>query len=260
MDLRFREVSPGEVEQELTQKDQFNTDSVPLAATLVRESIQNSTDARVESPGNHAEIRISFKSPDASNAPFWRKIFRPLRSHLEASGVDASTLDLDTPNFLVIEDFGTTGLIGSFENKDDQNFNDFWRRVGRSHKGGSKGGSWGLGKLVFPISSELRSFFGLTVRHDDVARRLLMGQTILTTHRLNNVDYVPHGFFADHDTKGFQRPVLDQDFVRIFSSAVGFTRENEPGLSIAIPFPRPELTAEKLIPLDLPLSFSSTGS
>ncbi len=46
-DLLFREVRPDEVEQELTQKDQFNTDRVPLAATLVRELLQNSTDAYI---------------------------------------------------------------------------------------------------------------------------------------------------------------------------------------------------------------------
>lgn len=249
MELRFRKVGPGEVEQELTQKDQFNTDSVPLAATLVRESIQNSTDARFEGAASHAEIRISFKDPDVSRAAFWRAIFRPLRNHLVASGIDSASLNLDAPNFLVVEDFGTTGLTGNFESKDDQNFNDFWRRVGRSHKGGTKGGSWGLGKLVFPISSEIRTFFGSTIRVDDPGRQLLMGQTILATHRIDTTDYVPHGFFATHDSNGFQRPVLDSAFISQFAAAVGFTRKDEPGLSIAIPFPRPELVAEKLIPL-----------
>ena len=103
-----------------------------------------------------------------------------------------SALDLRQPSFLTIEDFGTTGLIGSYETRDDQNFNDFWRRVGRSHKASNKGGSWGLGKLVFPVSSDIRTFFGLTVRHDDPGRSLLMGQAILAGHKIDGVDHAEH--------------------------------------------------------------------
>ena len=66
--------------------------------------------------------------------------------------------------FLVIEDFGTTGLRGAWDRKDDQGFSDFWRRIGRSHKRGQQGGRWGLGKLVFSGASRVRSFFGLTIQ------------------------------------------------------------------------------------------------
>jgi hypothetical protein len=41
------------------------------------------------------------------------------------------------PDCLVIEDFGTTGLTGSVDSNDEDNFSDFWRRVGRSHKAGN---------------------------------------------------------------------------------------------------------------------------
>jgi hypothetical protein len=249
MELRFRHIRPDEVEQELTQKDQFNTDSVPLAATLIRESIQNSTDARAGSADEPAIIRISFKSPDPANAEFWQPVLGQLERHLSACEVDVSALDLRQPSFLTIEDFGTTGLVGSYETRDDQNFNDFWRRVGRSHKASNKGGSWGLGKLVFPVSSDIRTFFGLTVRHDDPGRSLLMGQAILAGHKIDGIDHAAHGFFALHDDDGFQRPVLEPSYVSEFSAAVGFDRAGEPGLSVAIPFPREGLTKEALIPI-----------
>ena len=42
---RFRTLGADEVETEPTQRDQFNNDEVGLADALVRESIQNSTDA-----------------------------------------------------------------------------------------------------------------------------------------------------------------------------------------------------------------------
>jgi hypothetical protein len=247
MELLFRRVRPDEVEQELTQRDQFNTDRVPLAATLVRESHQNSTDAALES----GPVRIRIATHDATDSgAFWQGLLRPLEPHLTACGFDIDDVDLGRPNFLVIEDFQTTGLTGSFKSKDDRNFSDFWRRVGRSHKQGGKGGSWGLGKLVFPVASQVRAFFGLTVREDDAEQTpLLMGQAVLTTHTIDGVDYAPHGFFAIESANRFQLPVTDPAFTDRFCQAVGFSRQREPGLSIAIPFPQEGLTPDKLIPL-----------
>jgi len=249
MELRFREIRPDEVEQELTQKDQFNTDAVPLAATLIRESIQNSTDARIGGPGEPATIKFSFTPPNPANGEYWRRILGQLEPHLNAAEIDYRHLELDRPNFLIIEDFGTSGLTGSFDKRENDNFNDFWRRVGRSHKGSTKGGSWGLGKLVFPVSSDIRSFFGLTIRHDDQKRALLMGQAILEGHRIGATDFSAHGFFAIHDRNGFQRPVLEPAEIARFSTAVGFHRVTEPGLSVAIPFPREGLSRDTLIPI-----------
>jgi hypothetical protein len=250
MELLFREVRPDEVEQELTQRDQFNTDRVPLAATLVRESHQNSTDARPKNSASPVKIRIAYKASDPATAPFWRGWLIKVQEHLDASGLGLRNLDLGMPDFLVIEDFATTGLTGSVDRKDEDNFSDFWRRVGRSHKAGNKGGSWGLGKLVFPVASEIRTFFGLTIRDGDAAvQPLLMGQTVLTTHRINGTDFAPHGFFAVPGAKGFQLPVTDRALIARFSAAVGFTRRSEPGLSVAIPFPQDTLRPERLLPL-----------
>ena len=46
MELTFREIRPDEVEKEVTQRDQFNSDEVELIEALVREAHQNSLDAR----------------------------------------------------------------------------------------------------------------------------------------------------------------------------------------------------------------------
>ena len=45
MEWYFRDISDDPSEKELTQQDQFNNDEVALAEALVRETIQNSTDA-----------------------------------------------------------------------------------------------------------------------------------------------------------------------------------------------------------------------
>lgn len=249
MKLRFQEIRPGDVEQELTQKDQFDTDKVPLTATLVREALQNVMDARDPGFDQALRVRIAFHDPVGTDQEFWHKLFTGFDRHLEASGVSIGRAELDSPRFLLIEDFGTTGLQGATEERDEREFSDFWRRVGKSHKSSGKGGSWGLGKLVFPVSSTLRCFFGLTIRSDDSSRRpQLMGQTILNTHVLDGKRYVPHGFFCDVGQDGIQVPAADDALVEQFRCAAGLARKDQPGLSVAIPFPREEITIEALIP------------
>lgn len=245
--VRFADTRPSDVEQELTQKDQFDTDRVPLPATLVREAIQNTNDARAKGSDAPVVMRIGFHK--ASAPAFPATVFQTLRRHLEAVGVPTDALDFEHPDFLTLEDFGTTGLTGSVTAKDNEHFSDFWRRIGKSHKRGSAGGSWGLGKLVFPFSSRIYTVFGLTVRDGDSAAGWLMGQSILSTHSLDGVERVPHGFTAEFAANGLPVPTSDPVILDAFRKAAGLTRINEPGLSLAIPFPRDELTPEGLIPL-----------
>lgn len=250
MKLQFRDISPDEVEKELTQRDQFDSDEVALIEALVREAHQNSLDARPEKGTSLVRTRIAFHTPSVEQAKFLAPLLTGLPGHLAASKVDVSDLDFTSPQFLVIEDFGTTGLTGAWDRRDELPFSDFWRRVGKSHKGGTAGGRWGLGKLVFSSASRVRSFFGLTVRADDPAHEpLLMGQAVLTVHKDpitgNEVDGI--GFFCERAESGLQVPARDAGFVDKFAAAVGISRKREPGLSIAIPFIRTDLKTDGLI-------------
>jgi hypothetical protein len=56
MEWYFRDISDDPGEKELTQQDQFNNDEVALAEALVRETIQNSTDAGTK----HGPVRVRF--------------------------------------------------------------------------------------------------------------------------------------------------------------------------------------------------------
>lgn len=249
MELLFRERQADEVEQEVTQRDQFNTDEVSLAATLMREAHQNSLDAPADD-APAVRTRVALVEPDAKNREAFTKLLEPLVNHLVASGIDPSELDLGMPRCLVIEDFGTTGLLGDWSDVDDTGpFNDFWRRIGKSHKSGASGGRWGLGKLVFSSASKIRSFFGLTIRSEDPANPLLMGQAVLATHKLNGRRYAPHGFFAERrSTDNLQLPTTNSAVIAELGSALGFIRKYEPGLSISIPFVLDEITIDRMIP------------
>lgn len=250
MELLIREKQEDEVEQEVTQRDQFNTDEVTLVSTIVREPHQNSLDAKQF--GSIEPVRTRFRFHDAkdSDAGYFLDLFKDLKPHLAASDVDLGGIDFRKPRILVIEDFGTTGLSGEFNNSIDQSpFNDFWRRVGASHKVGAAGGRWGLGKLVFSSVSQIRTFFGLTIRHEDMEHTpLLMGQSVLKTHVVNGVTYAPHIFYGRSGPKKLQLPVVDKATVNRFRNAFGITRTNEPGLSIAIPFALGDIAPEALVP------------
>lgn len=242
MDWYFRDISDDPSEKELTQQDQFNNDEVMLAEALVRETIQNSTDARAE-PTVRVRFSVSQLTSDRHQQIF-RKIIADLAPHLSAC--DFTIPEKEAPlRLLVIEDFGTTGLTGSVDEKDDKQFSGFWRRFGRSNKEGGKGGRWGLGKLVFPSVSAVRTVIGLTRRIDD-AREWVMGQAVLRNHTINGMENDSVGFWCRNEgVRG--RPSDDRELCQALREAAQLQRQDEPGLSLVIPFVLDDITKELLL-------------
>ncbi|PZN92973.1 MAG: hypothetical protein DCF30_22345 [Hyphomicrobiales bacterium] len=175
-------------------------------------------------------------------------MFAPLRAHLDACGISHACLDKAETTLLVVEDFGTRGLTGKTDARDNDNFRNFWRRHGRSGKGGASGGRWGLGKLVYSSSSEVRAFFGLTARAGDTGP-LLMGQAVLRNHEIGSNHHPAHGFwFTDYGTtEHLQLPVTDAATIDEFRALTKVTRQVQPGLSIAVPYLKAQITETKLI-------------
>ncbi|OLF85747.1 MULTISPECIES: hypothetical protein [Marinobacter] len=237
------------VESGVTQRDQFRNDEVELSDTIVRESIQNSLDATL--PGEVTHVRFSYIDGSRLESSFVEELFSGQLEHAEAAGRDVQAVDFSVPSALVIEDFGTKGLTGGTDVKDNDNFSDFWRRHGKSHKTGTSRGRWGLGKLVYSSSSMLGVFFGLTVRNGE-SERYLMGQTVLDLHTYEGKEYPAHAYFCDMEGEGeiFQKtpvPLRTTQFVDSFTNQFGISRQREPGLSIVIPFPFEGLRPDKMI-------------
>ena len=242
---------PGQVETEVTQRDQFSNDEVQLSETIVRESIQNSLDAAVDDP---SRIKVTFRWLDKSNGldpEFFDQLFVEQLTHAKEAGLDVGSIDFANPSALVIEDFGTKGLTGSITEKDDDNFSDFWRRHGKSHKTGKSRGRWGLGKLVYSTTSQLGAFFGATHREGDSSIHV-MGQTVLNLRKVDGKEYPPHGFFADIDGEGdpytqIPVPIKENELVDKFISQFSLKRQGKNGLSVVIPFPNPDFSIEAMI-------------
>ena len=245
----FRVMDRGEMNQDPVQDDYFNTAALDsYSDALVREAIQNSLDAKQKGSSDPVRVRITF--PDDSDLPGTEDAapyLDGLWSHIRATDVITK---IPKPNgkvpFLLFEDFGTRGLVGDPELSEDPeegelaDFFYFWRNVGRGKKQGEERGRWGLGKTMFPASSRIHAFFGLTVRDGD-DRALLMGQSTLSIHRIDGKKHYPYGYYAVHADDQFALPITDKKCIDDFCSTFSISRESEPGLSVVVPYPRDEI-------------------
>ena len=237
--------------------------SQSIADRLVRESIQNSLDARVDT---ELPVRIRFTLSDRDGLSGGRAgaYFNSLPHHLDAAmegnAPGRAALerlgDGEPVPYLLIEDFNTTGLIGDVEQfsdpsisggSDDNHFYWFVRNVGRSGKRGLEGGSWGVGKWVFPDASAINTFFFLTRREDD-QREIFMGQAVLKVHTLDRARFFPYGHFAEIEPDSeFALPIGDPVEIHRVKEDFGLTRSGETGLSIVVPFPEEGLDRDSLL-------------
>ena len=251
----FRRMARGEMNQDPVQDDYFNTAALDsYSDALIRESIQNSLDAKTKNTNDPVRVRITFPSDsDLPAAEDAAPYFKNLMGHIEASAVieDPPTLD-GKVSFLVFEDFGTRGLVGDPELADDPepgelaDFYYFWRNVGRGKKEGDERGRWGLGKTMFPASSQIHAVFGLTRRTGD-DKSLLMGQSTLSIHNIGVNKHCPYGYFGVHADDQFTLPITDQERIDEFRTVFSISRNDESGLSIVIPYPRAEITSEDVL-------------
>ena len=241
----FWRPSRGAPRQDPTHTEHFTQDDLAgLVEALVREAIQNSLDEPA-TPDGPVRVRFGFSGLDRALAPERvAQYFGDLAPHLTACGID---FDPAAPMpYLVIEDFGTRGLAGDPAQSDDSdergNFYDFWRNIGRTNKRSAEGGTWGLGKAVYPAVSDLRSFFGLSVR-DEKPRTVLMGHSMLKMHG----SYSPYGWWGHAQSDDFVLPVTQAAPTQTFVQDFGLERRSETGLSLVIPVPEPDITPDTIL-------------
>ena len=243
---RFVPIPDNVVSQDVTQRDQFSSENTGLYESLVREATQNSTD-QPDAADTPVHLVFNFSDCSGEQANQWRHLTESLKPHCEACDMDVSDWSAETVRVLAIEDFNTTGLTGSPNSYDGGNFEGFWRRHGGSNKGAGKGGSHGLGKLVFSASSNVGAIFGLTIREDKQA--LLLGQAVLNSHTTGDGRrYPPHGFWTVTPETGtdIQEATANSDIISEVSKLCGFKRDTQKGLSIAVPFLHESVTADRI--------------
>lgn len=240
------------VDRNDTNAEHFE-DADHTTQSFVRENTQNINDVIRTDVDAPARIRLFVSGENrAMQKATASKYFSHLAEHLDVcsfkAGLDSKVLEKDC-QYLLIEDFNTTGLTGDVRKEHEpdgsgNNFYGFFRSVGKTSKT-SGGGSWGVGKIVNNMASSISAFFGYSVRVAEQGEpvlfpRVLMGRATLTTHELNGKLYTPDAFFAipESDEKNATPlPITDDslldEFVRDWRLS---RRPNETGLSIVVPY------------------------
>lgn len=225
---------------------------------LVRECIQNSIDAHREYPVNVVFQVYESGSMSREIATRW---FDSLWPHLRST--DCKLVDVprqpEAGGFIVIEDFGTSGLEGDVrqgELTDAENrFFNFFRARGLSGNpmDGHQGGSWGIGKSVFCRASMYNTFLALSVRRN-TRDTVLIGNSLLWHHRMPDGQYHAPGRFGvpDPSLDMFVLPVMDRSIIEQFARDFRLYRpigpsDCDPGLSVVIPYPDPDITADGIV-------------
>lgn len=244
----FRKKQPGEIIRDPVAGEFFSTDAIDNPAeALVREGIQNALDARLES-ASQVRVRIFISHGNKSISENW---IGNAWLHLKAKGNGLHKIPLETENcsYLVFEDFGTTGLYGDEAQDGDSGkknpFFYFFRAEARSDKAGEDRGRWGVGKHVFPRSSRISTYFGMTLRSTD-KKKMLMGHTILKYHNVANTDFAPDGYLGIQQNGQMTLPYTDIQTIEEFSKDFKLSRKSESGLSIVVPHIDPEITLERI--------------
>lgn len=222
-----------------------------VADSLLREAVQNSLDARLD-PSRPVRVRIYLSGDSGALTPQEiRPWFTNAWPHF-AQDVSTSRVASTEPcRFVVVEDFNTKGLQGDVTAGQPivgvtNPWFLFFRVEGQSRKTEDERGRWGVGKVVFPLSSRARSFFAATVRADD-AKRFVMGQAMLKSRRVGDKQFDPDLWFCIPEESGFELPSEDTaDFDRL-ASCFHLSRTNEPGLSVVVPYAEDDITRDALV-------------
>ena len=190
----------------------------PNIDTFVREVLQNASDAAL--PGKGGTVRVAFKliRLRGKDLEQYRKAmdWYRLRNHLEASASTGQKLGKilqsnleymdakDELTLLVVEDAGTTGLIGP--ETGNGKFAALCRDNLYSNKDGSesKGGAFGLGKGVLWRASRFATVLfcsDLSSLESESGEKdlRLIGRSDLTWHNLDTdeTDYAGPGWFGN---------------------------------------------------------------
>jgi hypothetical protein len=242
----FRKFMPGDnlSDPDFTKALFAGDSDSALARSLIREALQNSLDARAEGV-SQVRVRIAVHRNASAASPLAAEPFvSGLHSHLQATenGLPDRP-DLSTPiSFLVLEDFGTRGLCGAPDHWRPtgigaNGFFLFFRALGRSGKQNEERGRWGVGKFVFPMSSRGHAIWGLTIPVD-TKQPLLMGRAVLRTHGTVEAQWHPDGHWGERLTNesNLVTPCTDREVLDRFRGVFGITRQNEPGLSVVVPW------------------------
>ncbi|MEW7009432.1 hypothetical protein [Lentilitoribacter sp. EG35] len=221
----------------------FDTDRFPHSATFVREAIQNVLDAGKD-PNAPVVIKFSFyEGKLGANAI----LFGNLKNKKVTCKLPWSEQwDEGKFRWLVVEDTNTTGLKGNIT-KRGEDFWGYWLNFGRSNKDGAGRGGRGIGRITFLLASEIQTVLGITRRQNE-NEVLCCGMSVLKSGDFEGKWRSPFAIFAQcEDQDVFKLHCSEQvDLLTSSLKTNDYSMDGASGLSLIIPYPREELTSDKI--------------
>ena len=222
--------------------EMFDRTDYPFSATLVREAIQNSLDARLDK-AKPVLLRFTFHKENIGKR---HALLSEVISHRERAQLHVPSEWINGRiSWLLVEDFNSKGLSGDLANRTGDFWN-YWLNFGLSNKKGEGRGGRGFGRVTFLIASQIRTVIGYTKRDDD-KETAVCGMTVLRAQKegkhLKSTDaYLAKGEKGDvydlHNTPEFHA------YVRESLAFQGYDGTYQSGLGLAILYPFHELNAD----------------
>jgi len=237
--------APNQVENENQHANFFtNTDVLTGQSILIRESIQNAIDARDKANGcTMAHVRFYVGTVDAA---IGKKYFVDQYARIMQCLKNIPQLENEC-HYIAVEDFNTTGLVGSLNNdlpEGDSRIGSFffftWA-TGKSNKSIGTRGKNGVGKIVFPKTSKIKSFLVFSSREvsDELnePKNILFGTSILRTHEFEGVKWLPESHWMTENESGLHVPSSNLESISDFAQDWKLKRKiDQKGTSIVIPY------------------------
>ncbi len=237
----------------------LQNDNIPELDLLVRESIQNSSDAALSLPGQ------------SYNVNFTTGTFKPSAFNSFLTDIEGD-LNIKFPNdvadFLEIRDTGTSGLTGcvrksEIKSDDHGNFFKLIYDTGKRQTQANAGGNWGFGKSVYyRVGIGIVIFYSRIKTESGFESRLII--TLVEDEGKKNPDGTDATILnkieplsAGKAWWGIREgddllPLYDEDFINAVLEVFGLTpfAGDKTGTSIIIPYIDSEKLLSDIIPAD----------
>lgn len=262
LDYKVLELDHG-VSYGSTTLKSLQNDYVPELDLLVREAIQNSSDASLQEPDD--SFRINFATG----------FFQPKEFNSYMTGLEDTLNDLfpnTSASFLEIRDTKTCGLTGPIRKNEisDEDHGNFFKLIfdtGKQQTQAGAGGNWGFGKSVYyrvgigivvfysrvRIDSGYESRLIITIVEDETKKNP-DGTSATLLHKLSKRS-VGKAWWGIKDNEDLL-PITNQEFIDAVLTVFNLKAfgEKETGTSIIIPYINQEQLLDDIIPHEVGFS------
>lgn len=236
----------------------LQNDNIPELDLLVREAIQNSSDAALKEPGDSFTVKFNTGT------------FVPARFNTNLSGIESILDEMfpgESADFLEIRDTKTQGLTGPLRIDDmpPDDHGNFFKLIfdtGKKQTQAGAGGNWGFGKSVYyRVGMGIVVFYSRIKTEDSYESRLI----ITLVENEENPDAIlakinprsaGKAWWGIKEGKDDFLPITDDEFILEVLNVFGIPafRPEETGTSIIIPYIDKQELLKNIIPAEANIS------